>query len=98
MSNQFIHNGALGERVMSKKLYEVNIRVYVMAECADEAQELAIENCEDTEAEAHIANSVSNAWWNAIPYGTDDDTTCGEILSSQHAAQLAVAADAGTRG
>ena len=76
-----------------KKLYEVEIKVYVMAEDAEEAAQIAVTDCQDTEAEAFLANSVDSEWFDVIPYGGDDDTTCGEILKSQRAAQQSHPAD-----
>ena len=66
-----------------KKLYEVQMTVYVMAEDEDGAWfsamdsdvEIPFEDCEICEAGA-----VPRPWLDSIPYGSDDDKTCREIL------------------
>lgn len=73
---------------MIKKLYEVEIKAYVMAEDEDEAKSIAVAECEDVDAEAFVTNSIDAEWWDAIPYGNDDDLTCGEILKQQAAALM----------
>jgi hypothetical protein len=70
-----------------KKLYSVEITVYVMAEDDDEAKRVAVKNCEEDSAEAWQAKSVAHEWYDAIPFGADDDMKCGEILKLQRAAQ-----------
>jgi len=63
-----------------KRLYEVEIRVYVMAENEQDALQIAARECQPEEAEAEEAGSVDSLWWKSIPYGADDDKTCGEIM------------------
>lgn len=71
---------------MTKLLYGVEITVYVMAEDEDEAKSLAVTNCEEDNAEAWQAfSSVASEWSNAIPFGADDNMTCGDILKLQRA-------------
>ena len=69
---------------MKKKLYEVQMSVYVMAENEVLAHsvatgydvEISIEDCEIFEATA-----VPQPWFDSIPYGSDDDKKCREILA-----------------
>ncbi len=69
-----------------KKLYEVEMVVYVMAENENEAHEAANDfevdipffDCKIYEAVSDYSN-----WMDAIPYGSDDDKTCREVLSNQ---------------
>lgn len=69
-----------------KQLYEVEIRVYVMAEDEQDAVQIAARECQPEEAEAYEAVSVDTIWWKAIPYGSDNDKTCGEIVGAAIAA------------
>jgi hypothetical protein len=68
---------------MTKKLYHVEITVYVMAEDEVDAAFIATRECQPEEAEVYKADFVDSSWWKAIPYGADDDTPCGEILKMQ---------------
>ncbi len=70
-----------------KKLYCVEITVMVMAENEDEAAEIAAREATSENCEAMIASSVSSEWHDAIPFGSDDDATCGEVLERQRASQ-----------
>lgn len=72
-----------------KKLYEVEIKVYVMAEDKEDALYIASRECQPEEAEAYEAESVDALWWKSIPYGSDDDKTCGEIIGEMIAAAKA---------
>ena len=66
-----------------KKLYEVQMTVYAMAENENDAHsvatgygvEIPIEDCE-----IYKAGAVLSPWIDCIPYGSDDDKTCREIL------------------
>lgn len=68
-----------------KKLYEVQMTVYVMAKDEDQAYfaatdlsvEIPIEDCEIYEA-----GSVPASWMDCFPYGADDEKTCREILKA----------------
>jgi len=70
-----------------KKLYEVQATTYVMAENEFEAvdvlndfeTEIDIADCEVFEA-----GSIPRRWTDAIPWGGDDDKTCGEIIGSRN--------------
>jgi len=64
-----------------KKLYEVEIRYYVMAENETEAE--AIRTDDGVTLEVNEAFTVDSEWWDTIPFGGDDDRTCGEILGAQ---------------
>lgn len=63
-----------------KKFYEVEIKLYVLAEDEWEAAVIATRECQPEAAEVDEAGSVDSRWWKAIPYGSDDDKTCGEIM------------------
>ena len=70
-----------------KKLYQVEITVFVMADDKDEAASIASVEAQPEDCEVWEARSVQSEWWDAIPYGADDDMKCGEILKQQRAAQ-----------
>lgn len=66
-----------------KKLYEVQMTVYVMAEDENEAYSIATQFDVDIpfeDCEIYEVRAVSTTWLNSIPYGSDDDKTCREIL------------------
>lgn len=71
---------------MAKKLHEVTLKVYVMAEnerdAFNAATNIDVHHCFD-DAEIFPAESVDSNWWEAVPFGGDDDRTCGEILSNK---------------
>ena len=69
-----------------KRLYDVEIRVFVMAEDEEEARQIATRECQPEEADAEEAGSVDVFWWDSIPYGSDDDKTCGKIMAEMRAA------------
>ena len=69
-----------------KKLYEVKIRLYVMAEDEDEAIAVAfgpdadrwscdVEFCEPGSFYAH--------WENSIPFNSDDEKTVGQVFQER---------------
>ena len=69
---------------MDKKLYRVKVTLYVMAENESEACVAATNARFDIfECSAKKAEHVDPGWGNAIPYNSDDDRTCAEILTSQ---------------
>ena len=70
-----------------KKLYWVEITVMVMAEDEDEAAEIAACEAISENCDAMIASSVPSGWYDAIPFGSDDDATCCEVLKRQRAPQ-----------
>lgn len=75
-------DGAVGASKV-KRLYEVTVTYYVMAE--DEAEAVGIQTLGgDPTIEVALATSVGAEWWHAIPFGGDDDRTCGEILEGQN--------------
>lgn len=69
---------------MNKKLYRVKVTLYVMAENESEAR-LAATNArfDIFECMAKKAEHIDPGWENSIPYNTNDDRTCAEILRSQ---------------
>lgn len=65
-----------------KKLYRVDVYYFVMA--SSEKMALAVRpTLGDCSRQAQIAGSVPVDWWDAIPFGSEDDSTCGEILQDQ---------------
>jgi hypothetical protein len=69
---------------MEKKLYCVKVVLYVMAENTSEASVAATKARFDIfECTARKADHLRPGWENAIPYNSDDDRTCAEILSSE---------------
>lgn len=69
---------------MSKELFEVNIRLYVMAKDFSEAKQVAIDEAgyelDMCDFEIHKATSFPQSWKGAIPFGGDDDRTVDEIV------------------
>ncbi len=69
-----------------KRLYRIDVTYYVMAESREEAQMVRPDfGIEEALSDASIEEtlSVSSSWRDAIPFGGDDDRTCGEILEAQ---------------
>ena len=65
-----------------KKLFEVHLKYYALAEDEHEALSMRIDKaaCTHGVIEAH---TVDADWWNALPWGDDDnDRTCGEIAAA----------------
>ncbi len=67
-----------------KKLFEVEVRYYIMAEDKKEAEtnlplDFSLDACtvDVHEVSHHITDSQ---WVNAIPFNSDDDKTCGQII------------------
>ena len=72
---------------MSKKLYRVKVVLYVMAENESEACVAATNAQFDIfECAAKRAEHIDRGWENAIPYNSEDDRTCAEIMSGQQLA------------
>ena len=69
-----------------KKLYWIDITMMVMAEDEDEAAEIAARKATPENCVGRLALSVPSEWRDAIPFGADDDLTCGEILKRQREA------------
>lgn len=69
---------------MEKKLYRVKVTLYVMAENESDACVAATNARFDIfECAARKAESLDPAWEDAIPYNSDDDRTCSEIMSNK---------------
>ena len=65
-----------------KKLFEVEVKYYVMAESPSKATSVHIHPDECT-TDAQEAESVDSEWWSSLPYGGDDGRSCGQILTDQ---------------
>ena len=63
-----------------KKLYEIEARWYVMAEDEEEAQSIKPTDIATCSVFAIEPISIDADWYNAIPFNSDDDRTCGQIL------------------
>ena len=69
---------------MEKKLFRVKVTLYVMGENESEARFNATQACFDIfECSAKKADRIENGWEDAIPYGSDGQHTCAEILAIQ---------------
>ena len=69
---------------MEKKLYRVKVVLFVMAENESDARVAATRARFDIfECTARKAENVVPEWKNAIPYNSDDDRTCSEIMSNR---------------
>lgn len=65
-----------------KKLYEVNKKYYCLAENEIEAEYMYIGG-EGCTIEISEATSVDNDWWDALPFGDEEEErTCGEIIKA----------------
>jgi hypothetical protein len=70
------------------KLYKCNLTIYVLAESKQEAQEVAVNNCEDEHWDnwkvEHITERVSGMWGDCLPYINEpneyDDLNCNQFL------------------
>uniref|UniRef100_A0A6M3X6L1 Uncharacterized protein n=1 Tax=viral metagenome TaxID=1070528 RepID=A0A6M3X6L1_9ZZZZ len=63
-----------------KRLYEVEARWYVMAEDEVEAESVR-PIWGDYAVFVTEASGVDHDWFDALPFGGDDDRTCSQILS-----------------
>ena len=69
---------------MEKKLHRVKVVLYVMAENESEACVAATQARFDIfECSARKTEIVEPEWKDAIPYNSDDDRTCSEIIDAQ---------------
>jgi len=68
---------------MTKRLYEVVITCYVMAEDENDACNVAVDNCLPGEAEAWSARDVVDEWADVIPHGEIEGRTCIEIVAEE---------------
>ena len=75
-----------------KKLYEVTIRMYVMAKHEMDARDVAIREAgyEMCDIDVHEASSYSPKWKGAIPFGSDDDKTVDQIICDFSAGSVLV--------
>ena len=76
-----------------KKLYKVTMELMVMAENEEDAHYVATDpGVEIPEEDCEIENAVDEgcpeAWADAIPYGSDDDKTCKEVLKDERGDDL----------
>ena len=70
------------EKKVEKKLYCVHVTLYVMAENTSEACVAATRAPFDIfECTARRADQVGAEWADSIPYNTDDERTCAQILA-----------------
>lgn len=62
-----------------KRLYRVDAFWYVMAENKEEAVDSKpmLSECSKDASLASEAGVDYTDWWNAIPFNSDDDRTCG---------------------
>jgi hypothetical protein len=82
---------------MAKKLYEVTAKFYVMADNelgAEYPYSFELSNCT---LDVFEAQSVDADWWDSIPFGGDDDRTCGQIFE-QRKADIEAASGVGISG
>jgi hypothetical protein len=77
---------------MNKKLHRVEVVLYVMAEDEFDACWAATNVPFDVfECVAEEAKSLDPGWEEAVPYNSDDDRTCAEILASKRQTAATVA-------
>lgn len=70
---------------MTKQLYFVERRAYVLASSELEAE--VIDTGLGDTVEVSKASTVDSDWWDSIPFGGDDDRTCGQILTESKASE-----------
>jgi hypothetical protein len=71
--------------VMKKNLYRVDVVLYIMAEDEDEACAAATEIKFDIfECSSSPARFIEPFWENSIPYNSDNNLTCKEILNGKN--------------
>jgi hypothetical protein len=69
---------------MEKKLYRVRVVLYVMAENQSDACVAATRARFDIfECAAKRVENVDPEWKDAIPYNTEDERTCSEIMTNK---------------
>lgn len=69
---------------MNKKLHRVEVVLYVMAEDEFDACWAATNVRFDVlECVAKEAETIDLGWEDAVPYNSDDERTCSEIISSK---------------
>jgi hypothetical protein len=69
---------------MGKKLYRVDVVLYIMAEDESDACAAATSAKFDVfECEAEQARFIEPFWQDAVPYNSDDDLTCNEIVGGK---------------
>jgi hypothetical protein len=69
---------------MDKKLFQVKVLIYVMAENESDARLAATQARFDIfECTAKKAEHLDPGWEDAIPYNSDDYRTCAEILKDR---------------
>ena len=66
-----------------KTLFEVNIRLYVVAEDEQEAkyEAMKVSDPDSYDVKVMEAKTVDSMWANLIPFGGEDDRKCKEYLS-----------------
>jgi hypothetical protein len=73
------------ESEMEKKLYRVKVVLYVMAENEYDACAAATNAQFDIfECEAERTRSVDPGWEDAVPYNSDSDRTCSQIIKQNN--------------
>jgi hypothetical protein len=71
--------------VVKKKLYRVDVVLYIMAEDEDAACAAATQAKFDVfECSPEPARFIDPFWEDAVPYNSDDDLTCKEVMSGKN--------------
>lgn len=65
---------------MPKRLYRVDAFWYVMADSLEEAEEYRSLLLSSASVSASEATYLDSEWANAIPFNSDDDRTCGQLI------------------
>jgi hypothetical protein len=68
---------------MPKKLYEVEIVAYVMAENEEDARYINIDTG-SCDIDVNEADEVPEHWLDALPFNSDDDKTISQILAEKN--------------
>ena len=73
-----------------KRLFEIEARAYAYAETEAKAiRALQFEaSLHDMTFEASETSSVDADWWDAIPYGGEDNRTCAQLLQAQEESHM----------
>ena len=64
-----------------KELYKVTVEYYVMAEDEKDAESIYPNHIQNCTVFAYRAGQCCCLdWWDAIPFGSEDNRTCGDII------------------
>lgn len=66
-----------------KRLFRVKAVAMIMADSPAQAVAVALQNLKPLDCTAREVVSTPSEWYDAIPYGADEDATVGDILKRE---------------